>query len=83
VVRLDVAIETVRERLAARDGLHLDDTQLRDLLAFASESSLNDWPTFDLRFVNEHGTEAGIEAIITHLVDMHGLVSSSNGRLAA
>jgi hypothetical protein len=76
-IRLDISSATVSRRLAERDGLHLDDATLADMLAFPSESSLNDHDGFALRFDNE-GTVADAVAVITaHLRDRAGLTTST------
>jgi hypothetical protein len=77
VVRLDISTATVASRLAERDGLQLDDAAVHDLLAFPSESELNNWPSFDLRFVNENGVAHAVETVTRHLRDVHGLTEPS------
>lgn len=67
VVRLDISEDTVKARLAARDGLHLDDAGLAAMLDFPSESSLNDYANFDLRFANEGSIDDGLDMVEKHL----------------
>lgn len=63
VVRLDVSEATVRSRLAARDGLEYTDEQFERLMTHPAEASLNSFPTFDLRFLNEESPAAAVLAL--------------------
>lgn len=66
-VRLNISVATVKHRLAERDDLHPSDEELATMLAFPSESSLNDYTGFDLMFDNERDVAFGVKTIIQNL----------------
>jgi hypothetical protein len=67
LVRLDISRETVRTRLKNRDGLDVNDEELTRLLSFPTESSLDDYTGFDLRFTNEGDVESGVGVVEAYM----------------
>lgn len=67
LVRLDVTAATVKERLLKRDGLEINDEELQRLLQYPTESSLDNYNGFDLRFRNEGTIESGVDVITSFI----------------
>jgi phosphomevalonate kinase len=63
VVRLSISEATVRARLEARDGLVYDDERFATMMGHPAESSLNDFPDFDLVLDNEGTAEEAVAAV--------------------